>query len=314
MKRERPEFHHIRYPRNIRRIAPLSPNRFAQLYGEVNRRRNRGGKEKFLQWYTENKAELGSPLFKTLYTTRQTNEQARRIHFHRLQSISEHYDVSLGLLGGWLGFLNRCHKDREDAIQLTQALLLEIAVYESIFVDTYSTALESVEFGEWLVRNPRFEPATAECDKAFRLNERWAQTEGADQFVAEAKSRVGRDDLSADHRDLKRAEARRLSLRDHDLEYDDDRSSIIEEHIAQDMSLDKFAPLSLNGIENTIKKWDDAGRHLGWEPLAVARGKQWDDIMDMARRNIEDSRADADEDFCEILWRERENPWKQKKP
>ena len=208
-----------------------------------------------------------------------------------------------------MGFLNRSHQDNQTAIQLTETFLLEIAVFESTFMAVHSTALESVEFREWLVQNPRFEPITAECDKAFRLNERWAQTEGADQFVAEAKSRVGRDGLSADHHDLKREEATRLSRRNHDLQYDDDRSSIIEEHIAQDMCLDKFAPLSLNGIENTIKKWDDAGRHLGWEPLAVARRKQWDDITDMARRNIEDSRADADEDFCERLWRERENLW-----
>ena len=309
MKRERPEFHNIRYPGNIRRIAPLSSNRFAQLYEEVNCRRNRGGREEFLQWYTENKAELGSPLFKTLYTTRQSKEQAKQIRFHRLQSISEHYDVSLGLLGGWMGFLNRCHKDSEAVIQLTETFLLEIAVYESIFVDAYSTALESVEYREWLVRNPRFEPVTAEYDKAFRLNERWAQTEGTDQFVAEAKSRVGRDNLSVDHLHLKRAEARRLSHCNHDLQFDDDRSSIIEEHIAQDMCLNQSASLSLEGIENTIKKWDDAGRHLGWEPLAVAKRKLWDDIMDMARRNIEDSRADIGEDFGEILWRERENPW-----
>ena len=314
MKRARPEFHNIRYPLNIRKTTPLSPKRFAQLYEEVNRRRNRGGKEKFLQWYTENKAELGSPLFKTLYTTWQSKEGAKRRHFHRLRSISEHYDVSLGLLGGWMGFLNRSHQDNKTVIQLTGTFLLEIAAFESIFVDTYSTALESVEFGEWLVRNPRYGPVMAKDDKAFTLNERWAQTEAADQFVAEAKLTVERDDLSADHLHLKRAEARRLSHRNHDLEYDDDRSSIIEEHIAEDMSLDKFAPLSLEGIENTITKWDNACRHLGWEPLAVARRKQWDEIVDIARRNVEDSREDADEDFAEILWRERENPWKQKKP
>ena len=263
MKRERPEFHNIRYPLDIRKTTPLSPKRFAQLYEEVNRRRNRDGKERFLQWYTANKAELASPLFKTLYTTWQSKEGAKRKRFYKLQSISEHYEVSLGPLGGWMGFLNRNHQDNKTVIQLTETFLLEIAVFESTFMAVHSTALESVEFGEWLVRNPRFEPVSAEYDKAFTLNETWAQTEGAEQFVAEAKLTVERDDLSADHLHLKRAEARRLSHRSHDLEYDDDRSSIIEEHIAQDMSLDKFAPLSLNGIKNTIRKWDDASRHLG---------------------------------------------------
>ena len=309
MKRERPEFHNIRYPLDIRKTTPLSPKRFAQLYEEVNRRRNRDGKERFLQWYTVNKAELASPLFKTLYTTRQSKEGAKRRHFHRLRSISEHYDVSLGLLGGWMGFLNRSHQNNKTVIQLTETFLLEIAVFESTFMAVHSTALGSVEFGEWLVRNPRFEPVSAEYDKAFTLNETWAQTEGADQFVAEAKLTVERDDLSADHLHLKRAEARRLSHRNHDLEYDDDRSSIIEEHIAQDMSLNQSPPLSLEGIENTITKWDNACRHLGWEPLAVARRKQWDEITDIARRNVEDSREYTDEDFCEILWRERENLW-----
>ena len=314
MKRERPEFHNIRYPRNMRSIVPLSPNRFAQLYDEVNRRRNRDGKQRFLQWYTANKAELESALFKTLYTTRQSKEVAKRIHFHRLQSISEHYDVSLGLLGGWMGFLNRSHQDNKTVIQLTGTFLLEIAVYESTFMAVHSTVLDSLEYREWHVRNPRMEAPMLEYDKAFRLNETWANTEGADQFVAEAKLTVERDDLSADHLHLKRAEARRLSHRNHDLEYDGHRSSIIEEHIAQDMCLNQSPPLSLKGIENTIKKWDDADRHLGWEPLAVARRKQWDEITDIARRNVEDSRADTDEDFAEILWRERENPWKQKKP
>ncbi len=293
----------------MRSIVPLSPNRFAKLYEEVNRRRNSDGRAAFFRWYTANKAELGSALFKTLYATRQSKEGAKRRRFHSLQSISEHYDVSLGLLGGWMGFLNRSHQDNKTVIQLTGTFLLEIAVFESTFMAVHSTALESVEFGEWLVRNPRFEPVSAEYDKAFTLNETWAQTEGAEQFVAEAKSRVGRDDLSAVHLNLKREEATRLSRRNHDLQYDDDRSSIIEEHIAQDMSLNRSPPLSLKCIEDTIKKWDDTGRHLGWEPLAVARRKQWDEMMNIARRSVEDSREDTDEDFAEILWRERENPW-----
>ena len=309
MKRQRPEFHNIRYPGRIRKITPLTPNRFAQLYEEVNRRRNRAEREGFLRWYAENKAELNSPLFKTLYTTRQSKEQVKRGRFHTLQSISDRYNVSLGLLGGWLGYLNRSHKDNKAVIQLTETFLLEIAVYESIFVDAHSSALESVEFREWLVRNPRVEAVTPGYDKAFTLNERWAQTEGADQFVAEAKSRVERDDLSTDHLHLKRTEAHRLSHCNHDLQYDDDRSSIMEEHIAQDMCLNQSPPLSLEGIENTIKKWDDAGRHLGWEPLAVAKRKQWDKIIASARRAAEASRTDADEDFGEILWRERENPY-----
>ena len=309
MKRERPEFHNIRYPRHIRKITPLTPNRFAQLYEEVNRRRNRAEREGFLRWYAENKAELNSPLFKTLYTTRQSKEQVKRGRFHTLQSISDRYNVSLGLLGGWLGYLNRSHKDNKAVIQLTETFLLEIAVYESIFVDAHASALESVEFRQWLVRNPRLEAMTAEHDKAFSLNERWAQTEGADQFVAEARSRVERDDLSTDHLHLKRSEAHRLSNCNHDLQYDDDRSSIMEEHIAQEMCLNQSPPLSLEGIENTIKKWDDAGRNLGWEPLAVAKRKQWDKIIASARRAAEARRTDADEDFGEILWRERENPY-----
>ncbi len=298
----------------MRSIVPLSPQRFAQLYGEVNRRRNRDGREAFFQWYTANESELGSRLFKTLYATRQSKERAKRSHFHHLRSISEHYDVSLGLLGGWLGFLNRSHQDNKTVIQLTGTFLLEIAVYESTFMAVHSTVLDSLEYREWHVRNPRMEAPMAEYDKAFTLNETWANTEGADQFVAEAKLTVERDDLSADHLRLKRAEARRLSHRNHDLEYDDHRSSIIEKHIAQDMCLNQSPPLSLEGIENTIKKWDDAGRHLGWEPLALAKRKLWDEIMAMARRNVEDSRVDTDEDFAEILWRERENPWKQRKP
>ena len=123
--------------------------------------------------------------------------------FYNLRSISEHYTVALGLLGGCLSFLNRSYKDCKDTIQLTRTFLVEIAIFESVFADAYTRVLASAEFREWNERNPRVEAPVAEYDRAFRLNTKWAKQEAADEFVTEAKSRVSRDDLSTDHVNLK---------------------------------------------------------------------------------------------------------------
>ena len=265
MKRKQIEFHKLRYPPHFRKIPRLSRACVERLYGEVDSHRNHGGKEAFLRWFAENEANLESPLFKSFYAARQKEEQAKHILFYNLRSISEHYTVSLGLLGGWLSFLNRSHNDCEDTIQLTGAFLVEIAIVESIFTRAYATVLASAEFLEWLQSNPRFSPCTAESDKAFILNHRWVQRESADEFVAEAKLRVKREDLSTEHINLKREEEARLSQPDDDLDFDHDRSSIIQEHIVQDMCLNENPPLSLEGITNTLKRWENAGRHLGWQ-------------------------------------------------
>ena len=302
MKRAKVEFHWLRYPPNFRKIPRLSRGCVEHLYAEVHSRRNSGGREAFLRWFAENKTDLESPMFKTFYAARQKQKQAQRILFHNLRSISEHYTVSLGLLGGWLSFLNRNHNDCEETIQSVRLFLVEIAIFESIFAGAYASLLTSVEFLDWVERNPRFRPCTAEDDKPYRLNATWAGPEAADESVAEAKLSVKREDLSTDHINLKREEKARLSQSNHDLEFDYDRSAIIQDHIAQDMRLNENPPLSIEGITNTLKRWEDAGRHLAWAPLTVRKLQETERLMTRLHQIIAENRTQEDEDYAEILW------------
>ena len=239
MKCKQIEIHKLRYPPNLRKTPRLSRACVEHLYGEVDSRRNHGGKEAFLRWFAENEANLESPLFKSFYPARQKEEQAKWVLFYNLRSISEHHTMSLGLLGGWLSFLNRSYNDCEDIIQLTGTFLVAIAIFESIFTRAYATLLASAEFLEWLQSNPRFSPCTAESDKALILSRSWVQRESAEEFVAEAKLRVTRKDLSTEHINLKREEEARFSQPEADLDFDHNRSSIIQEHIVQDMRLNE---------------------------------------------------------------------------
>ena len=305
MKGKRVEFHKLRYPAHLAKIPQLSRERVEELYAEVDRRRNSQGYEEFLRWCAENSTALESPLFKTFYAARQKQEQARQILFHNLRSILEHYTVALGLLGGCLSFLNRSHKDCKDTIRLTRTFLVEIAIFESIFARAFARELAAVEFLQWVERNPRSEPPLAEYDKAFTLNATWAEEEAADKYVNEAKLRVEREDLSSEHLNLIHEEKKRLSQPDYDPAFDHDRSSIIEEHVVQDMHLNEHPPLSLEGIKDTLKKWDDAGRHLGWKPLTIQRIQKFDRLISIAEQAVAANPVE-EHDFAEILWTDGE--------
>lgn len=312
MRKKEIEFHELRYPANSAKVTRVSRKGVERLYAEVDNHRNHGDKAAFLRWFAKNKTDLESPLFKTLYAARQKREQAKRTLFHNLRSISEHYTVALGLLRGCLSFLNRSHEGCRDTIDLTRTFLVEIAIFDATFANAYTRELASIEFLDWLERNPRSKPQIGEYDKAFRLNAAWAKEETADEYVNEAKLRVERGDLSSEHLNLIHEEENRLSQCHHDLKFDYDKSSIIQEHIAQDMKLDKHSPLSLEGIKNTLKKWDDAGRHLGWHPLAIRRRQEFERLDRIAAR-AKAANPVEDRDCTDILWMDGERHWRLRK-
>ncbi len=305
MKTKKIEFHKLRYPAHLAKIPRLSPAHVEELYAEVDSRKNCRGYEEFLRWCAENNTAIESPTFKTFYAARQKWERAKRTLFHNLRSISEHYTVALGLLGGCLSFLYKSRKDCEDTINLTRTFLIEIAIFDSTFAGAYARKLGCIEFLDWIERNPRSEPPVGEYDKAFRLNAAWAKEETADEHANQAKSRVEREDLSSEHLNLIHQEKMRLSRCNHDLAFDYDKSSIIQEHIAQDMRLDKYSPVSLEGIKNTLKKWDDAGRHLGWQLLAIRRRQEFDRLDRIAEQAVAANLVE-DNDFAELLWTDGE--------
>ena len=209
--------------------------------------------------------------------------------------------MALGLLGGCLSFLYKSRQDCEDTIDLARTFLVEVAIFDSTFAGRYARELGGIEFLDRVERNPRSKSPIGEYDKAFGLNAAWAKEETADEHVNQAKLRVEREDLPSEHLNLIHEEKVRLSRHNHDLEFDYNRSSIIQEHIAQDTRLDKYSPVSLEGIKNTLKKWDDAGRHLGWQPLAVRRRQEFDRLDAVANQAVASNLVE-DCDFAEILW------------
>ena len=291
MKVKRVEFHKLRYPAHLAKIPQLSRAHVEELYAEVDSRRNSHGYDEFLRWCAENKTALESPIFKSYYAIRQMEVKEKRWLFWCLSSISDHYSVSLEVLGGWSSFLSRSHQDCDETIQLTRLLLVEIAIFEFTFTASYSEQLASAEYREWL-------------EKKYADEAPYAQKEAPEKDVADAKLRVKRADLSSEHLNLVHEEQERLSHPDHDLEFDHDRSSEIRENIAQDTDLNDLHPLSLEGIKDTLKRWDNAGRHRGWKSLVIRRRQEFDRldrIADQARA----ANPVEDRDFAETLWIER---------
>ena len=71
------------------------------------------------------------------------------------------------------------------------------------------------------------------------------------------------------------------------------------------MHLDEHGPLSLEGIKNTLKKWDNAGRHLGWQPLVIQRREESDRLNGMLEQAVA-ANSVKDDDFAEVLWTDGE--------
>ena len=280
MKRKTIEFHKLRYTPNLRKIPRFSRTCVKRLYAEVDQRRNHGGKEAFLRWFAENKTALESLLFKSFYDARQEQEKTKRIFYHNLHAISEHYALSLKLLGCWFTILNESNYLCEKTIGLARTFLLEIAIFDAQFAGVYDSALASLEFREWKEKNHRI----LDDYMGISLNDRWLQKMCGDEFVVQAKSHVSHDALSPDQINLKREEAERLSQPNHDLEFDYDRSAIIQDYIAQNIRLNEYPHLSLEGIKNTLKKWDNAGRHLGWQPLTVRQLQETERLITLVHQ------------------------------
>ena len=309
MKRKTIEFHKLRYTPNLRKIPRFSRTCVKRLYAEVDQRRNHGGKEAFLRWFAENKTALESPLFKSFYDARQEQEKTKRIFYHNLHAISEHYALSLKLLGCWFTILNESNCLCEKTIGLARTFLLEIAIFDAQFAGVYDSALASLEFREWKEKNHRILDDYMEIG----LNDRWLQKMCGDEFVVQAKSHVSHDALSPDQINLKREEQHRLSQPGHDLQFDYDRSAIIQDYIAQNIRLNEYPHLSLEGIKNTLKKWDNAGRHIGWQPLTVRQLQETERLITLVHQGMAKNRTQEDEDFAEILWTQGEQFWQHQR-
>lgn len=299
MRPNRVEFHTLRYPPQLKYSRVLDQARMEDLYAQIDRLKHHSSKDEFIQWVTRNKTDLESPLFRAYYAARREKETEKRRLFYNLATISQHYSVSIGLLGGWLSTLNQARIRCEDTIRLAQMFLLETVILESTFSEVYSAELASKELSDWIDRNPRVEPCTSEDDKAFILNDSWAKHEDSEEFVNQARLRVTHGELSPQQINLKNNEIERLSQVDHDLDFDCARAFTIQEHIVEDANLGRKPPWSLEEIRLSIKKWDDTGRHLGWASQANLELQRTEELMSIVRQAAAQNTMGADE---EISW------------
>lgn len=310
MKTKRIEFHTLRYPAHLAKSAQLSRAHLEELYAEVISRRNNHSCEEFLRWSAEHNTAIESPAFRTLYAARKKQEQAKRTLFHNLHSISEHHCLALRFLGGFVSFLYKTHTDCQDTIELTRTFIVEIAIFDAAFVGAYAGVLEGEEFLDWVENIPPYEPMMAEDHADSTAADAWAKEDGVDDHLNEAKLRVEHKELSSEQLNLLHEEKKRLARSNHDLEYDLERSCIIHEHIAENMQLKAYPPVSFAGIKDTLKKWDDAGRHLGWHPLVNRRRQENERFISWLADGLKVN-SDDDNNFAETLWTEREFNWHQ---
>ena len=107
----------------------------------------------FRRWYEKNKAVLTSAAFQHYKAEQEAQEAALHNRFYSLDLIKYHYEVSLGYIGRWLTILERWYKEEVVTYRLAQALLLEVAMTEFVFLRETASVRESQEYKDWFLKN-----------------------------------------------------------------------------------------------------------------------------------------------------------------
>ena len=307
-KRQKINFHEFRYPKRLKsKVALMSPERLGELYTEwvdfVGQFILCGGnwyidfcndefrewfdsddcwwakKDNLLQfrrWYEKNKEVLTSPAFQHYKAEQKAQKAALRKRFYALDPIKYHYEVSLGYIGRWLTILERWCRDEVAIYKLAQALLLEVAITEFVFLRETASVRESQEYKDWFLENeannlfPQIHNrgpldwkwqalrSDNDCYKGDRVQ--------AESIVSAVRARVSSGNPDEEVLGLIAAEHARFSSSDMDFEYH--RSLAIESCFSSD-SITVNPPWLLEGIEKCLQEWDVRGRSSGWDALAV---------------------------------------------
>ena len=200
--------------------------------------------------------------------------------FNRLDHIKYAYEVATGVIGRWLSILSKeYYKDEVATYNLAEAFLLEVAIYEFVFLTNTTEVRDSEEYKEWFEKDrltdssPHMRPRAShdwtwqalKSDKACY----WGDRAQAEAFVSEAQAQVASADREEIHI-LRDAEFARFSSSDMEFEYY--RSKAIQSHCDYDFTVNP--PWLLEGIEKALQEWDTGGRASMWDVLATTENER----------------------------------------
>ena len=213
----------------------------------------------------------------TVIQEAQYQEQCER--FRYLDDIKYAYEVATGVIGRWVSILSKWYTEEIATYNLAEAFLLEVAIYEFVFLTNTTEVRDSEEYKEWFEKDrltdfaPHMRPRAShdwtwqalksdnDCYKGDRAQ--------AEAFVSEAQAQVASADCE-EIRILRDAEFARFSSSDMEFEYY--RSKAIQSHCDYDFTVNP--PWLLESIEKALQEWDAHGRASRWEALATAENER----------------------------------------
>ena len=238
----------------------------------------------FREWSEKNKKVLTSPAFQNYKLEQRVQEEILNEKFRNLDWLKYHYDISLGYMGRWLSILDRWPED-EVTYQLAEALLLEVAISEFVFLLETNFDPESQEYKDWLLKSEKrnvfshmwhrgshdWEWQALKSDK----NCYWGSREGAEVIISNVRGRVSSENPDEDIQDLIATE--RTRFLSSDMDFERYRSSAISSCFSSDLIMSGWLGMG----KRLLQEWDARGRGSGWDALAI---KDRDIILTLVNR------------------------------
>ena len=226
----------------------------------------------FREWYEKNKKVLASPAFQNCKLEQQVQEEALDEKFRNLDWLKYHYDISLDYMGRWLSILDRWPED-EVTYQLAEALLLEVAISEFVFLLETNFDPESQEYKDWLLKNEErrlfshmwhrgshdWEWQALKSDKDCYRGSR----EEAEVIISNVRGQVSSENPDEDIQDLIATE--RTRFLSSDMDFERYRSSAISSCFSSDLIMSGWLEMGTR----LLQEWDARGRGSGWDALAI---------------------------------------------
>ena len=314
MRRKRMEFHKLRFLKHTSKVVHKSEPQFEELYAEIENRRNHQGignyhqrKKEFLNWFENHKAQLESPGFKSYYVAREQAKEAKHRYFTDLHHIQIDYTYSLTSVTDWQTVLERSYKDETALLNLAREFLIEIAIHESAFLQTYAHEFETMAFKEWSQKNSEHLRAwSVIMTGGLSLDSRQDQ-ERSRAILNDARARATQQNLSSEQLQLMHQEVKRLSGAGTDLELARSRASVIAHHIRKKGPEQRNPPWLLDGMRRALQEWHDEGRHLNWDSLALREIQESKEFLELIGQHIDNDSSKEEEDYAEYLWHHNEH-------
>ena len=314
MRLKRMEFHKLRFPEHTSKVVHKSESQFEELYAEIETRRNHEGtanyhqrKKEFLNWFENHKAQLESPVFKSYYVAQEQAKEARHRYFTDLHQIQIDYTYSLTSVADWQTVLERHYKDEPALLNLAREFLIEIAIHESAFLQTYAHEFETAAFKEWSQKNSEHLRAwSVIMTGGLSLDSRQDQ-ERSRAILNDARARATQQNLSSEQLQPMHQEVKRLSGACTELEFERNRASVIAHHISEKGPEQRNPPWLLDGMRRALQEWHDEGKRLDWDSLALREIQESKEHLELIGQHIDNDSSKEEEDYAEYLWHHNEH-------